>query len=75
MRRLLDQRGVSIEAVDGSASLWVPDLYPSWLQRGRPAQLYEELTHRRPSFFGRDLILLGRKQPTTPNTKHLTPGT
>ena len=68
LRRLLDQRGVSIEAVDGSASLWVPDLYPSWLQRGRPAQLYEELTHRRPSFFGRDLILLGRKQPVTPNT-------
>lgn len=61
LRHLLNQRGIGIEHVDGSASLWASNLYPSWLQRGRPAQLYEELTHRRPSFFGRDLILLGRK--------------
>lgn len=64
LRRMLDRRGVRIEHVDGSASLWVPDLYPAWLRRGRPAHIYETLTHRRPSFFGRDLILLAVKLPT-----------
>lgn len=63
LRQMLARRGVRIEHVDGSASLWVPDLYPAWLQRGRPAQAYEALTHRRPSLFGRDLVLAGRKDP------------
>jgi methionine biosynthesis protein MetW len=63
LRRLLSQRGIAIEHVDGSASLWVKDLYPDWLRRGRAAWLYEQLAHRRPTLFGRDLILMGRKQP------------
>ncbi len=61
LQRMLAARSIRIEHVDGSASLWVPDLYPAWLQRGRAAQVYEALTHRRPSVFGRDLVLLGRK--------------
>ena len=56
---------MSIVHVDGSASLWVPGLYPSWLRRGRPARLYEGLTHRRPTLFGRDLIILAEKNPIT----------
>jgi methionine biosynthesis protein MetW len=61
LRELLAGRGMVIEHVDGSASLWVPGLYPHWLRGGRPARLYEWLTHRRPTLFGRDLILLAMK--------------
>jgi len=62
LRRLLAERGVTIEQVDGSASLWVQALYPPWLRRRLPARAYEWLTRRRPTLFGRDLILVARKQ-------------
>jgi methionine biosynthesis protein MetW len=60
-KRLLAQRGIAVEAVDGSASLWVKGLYPGWLQRGWPAKIYTRLARRRPSFFARDFIVVGRK--------------
>jgi len=61
LRSLLIERGLHIEHLDGSASLWVRGLYPGWLRHGLPARLYEEATRRRPTLFGRDLILLARK--------------
>ncbi len=61
LRRLLTEREVRLEVVDGSSSLWVRGLYPDWLRRGLPARLYEHLTACRPTLFGRDLILVGRK--------------
>lgn len=61
LRRLLRERGVRLEVVDGSSSLWVRGLYPDWLRRGLSAQLYEHLTSWWPTLFGRDLIVVGRK--------------
>ena len=56
------QRGITIEQVDGSASLWVTGLYPAWLRRGLPARLYTRLARRWPVLFARDFIVVGRKQ-------------
>lgn len=61
LRRLLAARGLAIEQVDGSASLWVRGLYPAWLRRGPAARAYEALTRWRPAFFARDLVVLARK--------------
>lgn len=61
LRRLLAGRGLAVEQVDGSASLWVAGLYPAWLRGGLAARVYERLTRWRPTLFGRDLILLARK--------------
>jgi methionine biosynthesis protein MetW len=61
LRRLLAERNVRLEIVDGSSSLWVRGLYPDWLRRGLPARIYERLVPWRPTLFGRDLILVGRK--------------
>ncbi len=57
----LDKRGIAIEKVDGSASLWVKGLYPAWLRRGLPARVYTRLARRRPGLFARDFIVVGRK--------------
>ncbi len=62
LRELLEARGLAIEQVGGSASLWVRGLYPAWLRSGWPARGYEALTRRRPTLFARDLILLARKE-------------
>lgn len=62
LRRLLHQRGLAIDQVSGSASLWVRGLYPAWLRRGLAARVYEALTRRRPTLFGRDLVLLAHKE-------------
>jgi methionine biosynthesis protein MetW len=61
MRAMLRARGIAVETVDGSASLWVRGLYPAWLRRGLPAKLYTWLARRRPSLFARDFIVVGRK--------------
>lgn len=61
MRPMLAKRGIAIEAVDGSASLWVKGLYPVWLRRGLAAKVYTRLARRRPSLFARDFIVVGRK--------------
>jgi methionine biosynthesis protein MetW len=61
MRPLLERRGLTVEAVDGSASLWVKGLYPAWLRRGLPAKVYTRFARRWPSFYARDFILVGRK--------------
>jgi methionine biosynthesis protein MetW len=61
MRLLLQKRRITIEKVDGSASLWVKGLYPFWLRRGLPARVYTRLARRRPALFARDFIVIGRK--------------
>lgn len=62
LRRLLQARGLAVEQVTGSASLWVRGLYPDWLRRGLPARSYEALVRWRPTLYARDLILLARKE-------------
>lgn len=59
---LLAARGVAVERVDGSASLWVSGLYPAFLRSGRAARIYTWLARRRPSLFARDFIVIGRRQ-------------
>jgi methionine biosynthesis protein MetW len=61
LRRLLHDRGLAVEQVSGSASLWVRGLYPAVLRSGLAARGYEALTRLRPTLFGRDLVLLARK--------------
>ena len=61
LRRLLQTRGLAIEQVSGSASLWVRGLYPAWLRSGPAARGYEALARSRPTLFARDLVLMARK--------------
>jgi len=61
MRDLLAGHGVVVEDTDGSASLWVPGLYPAFLRRGLPARVYTRMARRWPGFWARDFILIGRK--------------
>lgn len=62
IREWLEPRGIRIIHVDGSASLWVRDLYPGWLRRPPFRQLYTRLARRFPTLFARDLIVIGRKR-------------
>ncbi|MEA3336211.1 MAG: methionine biosynthesis protein MetW [Chloroflexota bacterium] len=62
LRALLKERGVVLEHVGGSASLWVEGLYPNWLRRNTSARVYESLARLRPTLFARDLIIVGRKE-------------
>lgn len=64
-RELLARRGLAVERVDGSASLWVRALYPDWLRHGLPASIYERLARRWPGFWARDFIVVARKPATT----------
>ncbi len=57
----LAARGLRVEHLDGSASLWVRGLYPAWLGRGLPAKVYRRLARRWPSFFARDFIIVARR--------------
>jgi methionine biosynthesis protein MetW len=60
-RKLCQERGVVVERVDGSASLWVPGFYPGWLRRPPLDRLYTWLARHYPGLFARDFILVGRK--------------
>jgi len=66
-RALLARRGITIEKVDGSASLWVPNFYPRCLQHGYGARLYTYLARRWPSLFARDFIIIARKHLPLPS--------
>ncbi len=61
IREWLRPRGIAIIHLDGSPSLWVRDLYPPWLRRPPFNRLYTRLTHRLPTLFARDLIVIGQK--------------
>ena len=60
-RELLAQRGLVVERIDGSASLWVEGLYPTFLRRGRIGRAYGRLAHRWPGLLARDFIVVARK--------------
>ena len=62
IRDWLDDRGITITHLDGSASLWVRGLYPGWLRRPPFNLLYTRLARRFPTLFARDLIVVGRKR-------------
>ncbi len=62
IRIWLNERDVEIEHVDGSASLWVRTLYPTWLRHRRLRPWYIRLARHWPTFFARDLIVIGRKR-------------
>lgn len=72
MRLMLARRGIRIEQTDGSASLWVKGLYPTWLRRGLPAKVYTRLARRWPALFARDFIVVGRK--FAPTLEHVAMG-
>ncbi len=64
-RTLLAARGIAVERVDGSASLWVRGLYPAFLRSGLAARLYTWCARRWPSLFARDFIVIGRRRESS----------
>ncbi|RME81444.1 MAG: class I SAM-dependent methyltransferase [Caldilineae bacterium] len=63
IRTWLADRGITIEHVDGSASLWVRNgFYPRWLRHPYVRPWYIRLARRFPTLFARDLIVVGRKR-------------
>gem|GEM_PF-161902 len=61
---LLASRGLTVEATDGSASLWVKELYPAFVRSRFIARLYTRLARRWPGMFARDFIVVARKSPS-----------
>jgi methionine biosynthesis protein MetW len=61
-RALCEARGVQISKVDGSASLWAREFYPSWWRKHRLRPFFIWLAHVWPSMFGRDFVLVGIKR-------------
>jgi len=59
--RLLEQRGIQVIEVDGSASLWAKEFYPAIVRKRRFHRIYKWLAHVWPSLFSRDFVLVGRK--------------
>lgn len=62
VRAQLAARGFVVIETDGSASLWVPGLYPAFLRRGLPAKVYARLARRWPALFARDFIVVAQKR-------------
>ena len=58
---LCQSRGIQIEEVDGSASLWVRGFYPWIFRRPLVQRLYTWLARRWPAMFARDFVLIGYK--------------
>lgn len=73
VRQLLARRGFVVEATDGSASLWVYEIYPAWLRSGYPARIYVRLARRWPGLFARDFIVVARKQSLPPGAESVAP--
>jgi methionine biosynthesis protein MetW len=61
VRELLARRGLTVTASDGSASLWVKELYPAPLRWPPVARVYTALARRWPGFWARDFIVVARK--------------
>ncbi len=62
-RRALEARGLKVVHVDGVASLWVWQMYPTYFRWPLVRRVYTWLARRRPSLFARDFILDARKAP------------
>jgi len=65
-RLLCERSGLVVSLCDGSASLWVKGLYPSWLRRRFVRGAYTWAARKYPSLFARDFILLCEK-PAAPS--------
>ena len=61
-RKLCAERGLNVVAVDGSASLWAKEFYPSVVRSRRARGAYAWLAHRWPSLFARDFVLVCTKE-------------
>ncbi len=61
-RKLCQERHLRVLEVDGSASLWARDFYPSWVRSRRLRSGYTWLARHWPSLFARDFVLLCRKE-------------
>jgi len=59
--QLCRKRDLHVVEVDGSASLWAKDFYPSWVRSRRLRSLYTQLAHRWPSLFARDFVMVCQK--------------
>lgn len=59
--KLCRERRLTVVAVDGSASLWAKEFYPSWLRSRRLRGVNTWLAHHWPSMFARDFVLVCRK--------------
>ena len=60
-KELCQERGITVEAVDGSASLWVRGFYPWPFRKPVIRDVYTWLARRWPAMFSRDFVLVGRK--------------
>jgi len=60
-KKLCHARGLQVQEVDGSASLWAKEFYPRLVRSRRVRRLYTWLAHRCPSWFARDFVLVCRK--------------
>jgi methionine biosynthesis protein MetW len=61
VKRLCQERGLCVLEVDGSASLWAKDFYPSLIRSRRLRGLYSRLAHLYPSLFARDFVVVCQK--------------
>jgi methionine biosynthesis protein MetW len=59
--QLCRKRDLHVVEVDGSASLWAKDFYPTWVRSRRLSRLYTQLAHRWPSLFARDFVMVCQK--------------
>ncbi|NPA90477.1 MAG: methyltransferase domain-containing protein [Chloroflexi bacterium] len=62
-RRMLEERGLRVVATDGSASLWVWQMYPVYFRWPVIRDVYTRLARGWPSLFARDFIIDARKSP------------
>jgi len=60
-KRLCRERGLRVQEVDGSSSLWAKEFYPAVIRWRRLRPLYTWLAHHWPSLFARDFVLVCQK--------------
>ncbi len=65
-RLLCENRGLRVVHVDGSASLWAREFYPTLVRSRRVRRAYTWLAHRWPSLFSRDFVMVCRKERPIP---------
>ena len=62
--KLCHDRGLQVIETDGSASLWAREFYPPAIRSRRVRRPYTWLSHRWPSLFARDFVLVCLKNGT-----------
>lgn len=68
-RKLCCARGLQVQEVDGSPSLWAKDFYPALIRSRHLRRCYTWLAHRWPSCFARDFVLVCRKGIALPQPR------